>query len=197
MIINDQHKIDTIMSEEGSTQGDVTAMAMYAIGIRPLIDTLSDTTDKSLCQQVWYADDSSAGGRMTEIKKWWDILFEAGPKYGYFPKPSKTVLILKNPEQLPRAKELFSQTGIKITTCGERHLGAVVGSDQFREEYITNKVNNWIQDIEQLSILAVDEPQLAYSAYTKALCMRWCFLQRTIPDTKKYFVPLEEEMFRT
>ena len=33
---------------------------------------------------------------------------------------------------------------------------------------------------------------MAYSAYTKALCMRWCFLQRTIPDTKEYFVPLED-----
>ena len=42
-----------------------------------------------------------------------------------------------------------------------------------------------------LADIAKDEPQLAYSAYTKALCMRWCFLQRTIPDTSSFFVPLE------
>ena len=58
MIINDQEKMDFIQSEEGSTQGDVTAMAMYAIGTRPLIDILTDKTDTSKCQQVWYADDS-------------------------------------------------------------------------------------------------------------------------------------------
>ena len=191
MIVNDNSKIETILSEEGSTQGDVTAMAMYAIGTRPLIDILHETTDPSTCQQVWYADDSSAGGKMSEIKKWWDILNEAGPKFGYFPKPSKTILILKDPNNLQTATELFSHTGIKITCAGERHLGAVIGSQEFRTEYIKDKIDNWIQDIEQLSKLAVDEPQLAYSAYTKALCMRWCFLQRTIPNTKEYFVPLE------
>ena len=32
MIINEQTGHDEILSEEGSTQGDVTAMGMYAIG---------------------------------------------------------------------------------------------------------------------------------------------------------------------
>ena len=45
--------------------------------------------------------------------------------------------------------------------------------------------------MEQLAALAVDEPQLAYSAYTKAMCMRWCFLQRTISDSGQFFIPLE------
>ena len=47
-------------------------------------------------------------------------------------------------------------------------------------------------DPKQLAEIAENEPQLTYSAYTKALCMRWCFLQRTIPDTKDFFIPLEE-----
>ena len=51
---------------------------------------------------------------------------------------------------------------------------------------------NWIEDVEQLSTIAENEPQLAYSSYTKALCMRWCFVQRTIPNIKGYFEPLEE-----
>lgn len=126
------------------------------------------------------------------MKKWWDILNEKGPQFGYFPKPSKTVLIVKNADEFRSAQEIFSGTGVKITTSGERHLGAVIGSPEFRSEYICNKVEKWVQDVIQLAEIAVDEPQLAYSAYTKALSMRWCFLQRTIPNCKEFFDPLEE-----
>ena len=139
MIINDQEKVDSVLSEEGSTQGDVGAMAMYAIGIRPLINTLQEQTDPSKCQQVWYADDSSGAGKLIEIRKWWDILNKDGPKYGYFPKPSKTILIIKNPEDLQMAHEIFDGTGITITMEGERHLGAVIGSNDFRSSYIESK----------------------------------------------------------
>ena len=191
MMINDQVKTDIILSEEGTTQGDVAAMGMYAVGIRPLINILKETTDPSKCKQVWYADDSSAAGILREMRKWWDILNLAGPKFGYIPKPSKTILIVKDPEKLEAAKLVFHGTNIEITTAGERHLGAVIGSNEFREEYIQNKVSQWIKDVEQLSEYAVDEPQLAYSAYTKAVSMRWGFLQRTIPNTKDYFEPLE------
>ena len=55
-----------------------------------------------------------------------------------------------------------------------------------------NKVKCWIQDTEQLSAIANEEPQLALSAFTKALCMRWCFVQRTISNTSHLFEPLEE-----
>ena len=37
MIINDRSGHETIYSEEGSTQGDVTAMVMYAIGTKQLV----------------------------------------------------------------------------------------------------------------------------------------------------------------
>ena len=192
MIVNDQKTVENILSEEGSTQGDVTAMQMYAIGIRPLIDILHAKTDSSLCCQVWYADDSSSAGKLREIRRWWDVLNEWGPKYGYFPKASKTILIVKNPDDEQMAKELFEGTNIKITLSGERHLGAVIGREEFRDEYIRNKIIKWVDDIEELSSIAENEPQLAYSAYTKALSMRWCFLQRTIPNIKHYFEPLEE-----
>ena len=68
----------------------------------------------------------------------------------------------------------------------------MIGSRQFRSEYVTDKINKWIQDVEEIAEIAKDEPQIAYSAFTKAICMRWCFLQRTVPDIKDYFVPLEE-----
>ena len=148
MFINDQEKSDNIWSEEGSTQGDVGAMAMYAVGTRPLITALHELTDQSKCQQVWYADDSSAAGKLREIRKWWDILNDVGPKYGYYPKPSKTILILTDPDLLDTANEIFAGTEIVMSTSGERHLGAVIGSNQFRAEYVMAKIRNWVRDVE-------------------------------------------------
>ena len=85
-------------------------------------------------------------------------------KYGYFPNPSKTILIVKDPQKLHYAKEIFEETGITIDTDGERHLGAVIGSPSFREKYVRKKVVKWVLDIEQLTSIAKDEPQLALSA---------------------------------
>ena len=51
---------DHILSQEGVTQGDNAAMAMYALSTRPLIQALSNETANDEVKQVWYADDSSA-----------------------------------------------------------------------------------------------------------------------------------------
>ena len=104
---------------------------------------------------------------------------------------------VKDEKNLQLAEEIFNKdkdenSKIKITLTGERHLGAVIGSPEFRTKYVKSKIESWIEDVEQLAEIAENEPQLAYSAYTKALCMRWCFLQRTVPDTKDFFIPLEE-----
>ena len=36
-------------------------------------------------KQVWYADDAAAGGKLRQLRNWWEELKEHGPKYGYFP----------------------------------------------------------------------------------------------------------------
>ena len=91
MIVNGQNEQGHINSEEGSTQGDVPAMQMYAIGTRPLVDKLGDAVDPQSCKQVWYADDSAAAGTIMEVKKWCVELNDQEPKYGYYPKAAKTV----------------------------------------------------------------------------------------------------------
>ena len=157
LIINDKNGLcDDILSEEGSTQGDVPAMAMYAIATRPLLDKLMSTVDQHRCKQVWYADDSASGGKILEMRKWWDELTTTGPKYGYVPKPSKTIMIVKNSELKERAQAIFGDTEITIELEGERHLGAVIGSPEFKEKYVKKKVDSWIRDVEQLSAIAKD-----------------------------------------
>ena len=183
-----------LLSEEGVTQGDNLAMAMYALSTKPLIECLTYARGmvEERFKQVWFADDSTGVGELEKIKMWWENLKAEGPAFGYFPKPSKTHLIVKNRADLERAQELFEGDGVNITLDGERHIGAVIGSDEFRVKYINTKVEKWIKDIEKLAEIAKEEPQVALSAYNTGLSQRWKFVQRTVRNTGQLFEPLEE-----
>ena len=191
MIVPGEDKYEILFSEEGTTQGDVTAMAMYGIAIKLLIDKLSDTVDTDICRQAWYADDSLSGGKLEEMRKWWDQLCKSGPKYGYFPLPKKTILIVK-PEHITEAERVFAGTNVKITKEGERHMGAVIGSNDFKEQYIADKVQKWIGDVDELVEIAHEEPQAVYASFTKAISRRWQYIQRTVPGISHLFLPLED-----
>ena len=69
---------DHILSQEGVTQGDNAAMAMYALSTWPLIQALSKETANDEVKQIWYADDSSAVGSLAGVKKWWEYLQTLG-----------------------------------------------------------------------------------------------------------------------
>lgn len=99
---------------------------------------------------------------------------------------------MKDKDSVTKAENLFGGEGIKITCEGERHLGAAIGSLEFREKYVMEKVNGWIRDIKQLTSYGKDDPQLAYVAYAKGLCHRWKYVQRTIPEVGHLFEPLED-----
>ena len=185
---------DSIQSEEGCTQGDPVAMAFYAAGSKPLIDNLAEVVNQEECKQSWFADDSSAAGKLREVRLWWETLTMLGPKYGYFPKPSKTVLILKDPSLYDLAATLFADTGITITSQGERHLGAVIGKEEFRNQYVSKKITKWCEDITELAEVAKIEPQIALSIFTKSICHRWSYVQRTIENTSALFSPLEDAL---
>ena len=131
---------------------------MYAVATVPLIEKLQSTNTK----QVWYADDATAGGALLNLKAWWTMLPSSGPSYGYFVNPEKTWLIVK-PQHEHEAKELYSGTGIGITSEGKHHLGAVLGSHSFLESYISDKVKVWTPTILNLSLIAKTQPHAAYT----------------------------------
>ena len=63
------------------------------------------------------------------------ILQAKAPDFGYCPKPAKTILLSKD-SSLMESTQLFKDDRIKITDQGERHLGSVIGTGSFREQYI-------------------------------------------------------------
>ncbi|KAK3745771.1 hypothetical protein QZH41_004926 [Actinostola sp. cb2023] len=174
-------------SAEGTTQGDPLAMGLYALSLQPLITYLQSITKAKQC---WFADDASGAGSIEEIKKWWNALNVTGPDLGYFPNGKKCWLIVK-PEKEENARDAFKETAINVTTQGQTHLGAVVGSRSYLDEYVSKKVENWVNEITKLAEFAVSQPQACYAAFTFGLKHRWTYFLRTQPDIQDLLEPLE------
>ena len=149
-----------------------------------MINTNCDDMRK-IVNQVAFADDIMGIGDLKRLKEWWLKVNDIGPKFGYYPEPTKSWLIVKK-EQLHLAEDLFNDTGINITTHGRKHLGASVGSDEFRKEYISNKVQKWVEEIKILSKIAMIDPHSAYIAYTRCYNHKYNFIMRTMKDTKNF-----------
>ena len=156
-----------IRSNECTTQGHPVAMAIYAIGITPLIMMMIKlvTTRCDDINMLAFADDFSATGKLISLLQWWTTLLEIGPKYGYYPEPKKSWLITKL-ETHTLAKEVFETTKVKITNSGKRYLGSVLGTLSFKREYVNELVPQWISEIEVLCQIAKIEPQAAYCCFT-------------------------------
>ena len=74
------------------------------------------------------------------------------PKYGYYPNPSKSDIIVKE-EHLDKAKFTFKGREVKITKNDQRHLEAVIGSKELKQEYFESMFNNWNDQLDQLIYL--------------------------------------------
>ncbi|KAL9967546.1 hypothetical protein ACROYT_G025795 [Oculina patagonica] len=176
-----------IKSAEGTTQGDPLAMGIYAISLQPLITRLGISNDLKQC---WFADDASGAGSLEDIKRWWDVLTEAGPDLGYYPNAKKCWLITK-PDKKDHAKAIFEGTAINISTQGQKHLGAALGSRAYLEEYVDGKVEEWVSQVVKLAEYATSNPQACYAAFTFGLRHRWTYFLRTLPDIEDLLEPLE------
>ena len=55
---------------------------------------------------------------------------------------------------MQEAQRLFSNTGIKFTTDGQRHLGVVIGTSNFRAQDASEKVTKWCNELHRLDNFA-------------------------------------------
>ena len=92
----------------------------------------------------------------------------------------KCWLIVK-PCREEEARELFAGTAINVTTEGQKHLGAALGSRSYLEECVNDKVVDWVNEVKRLAEFAVSQPQACFAAFTFGLKHRWTLL-RTLPD---------------
>ena len=178
-----------VASNEGTTQGDPLGMALYALAVIPLINKLQEL--HRITSQVWFADDATAASTCEQLHAWWDDLVASGPAFGYYSKASKTFLVVKE-EYAEKAVKAFANTNISITAHGKGHLGTAVGSVDFRDEFVSGKVQEWCKDILLLSEVALSQPHAAFAAYVHGQASKWSYISRTIPEIGHLLQPLEQ-----
>ena len=181
---------EVIRSAKGTTQGDPMAMAMYAVGISPLIQRLTTINDT---RQIWYADDCTGCGSLQDLSQWWLSLSEMGSQYGYSPNASKSILLVKEEHQ-ERAQHLFQNCNISIVTEGACVLGSPIGTSEYVNNWMDNKVQSWVDEITTLSTIVRTQPQSAFSALTHGIMSHWTYILRTCPDISTHLIPLENTL---
>jgi hypothetical protein len=88
------HPTSFIAEQEGVSQGDPLSVIAYGIDILPLIRLLK--AEFLAVEQPWYANDAGTDGNLDEIRRFFHKLEETdGPIFGYFPKPSKSILVVR------------------------------------------------------------------------------------------------------
>ena len=180
-----------LKSAEGTTQGDPGAMPSYGMGILPFLGSLKPEIDPKKMKHVAYADDLGGGARLEMLKVWWEKIEKNGPAFGYYPKASKSWLIVKENE-LNKAKEIFAGTGINITTEGRKYLGGFIGTREGTESYIQELVDDWMEQLKQLTQIANSEPQAAYAAFTAGFKHKLTYYLRTIPNISNILRPIDD-----
>ena len=68
----------------------------------------------------------------------------------------------------------------------------MTGSREYLEEYVSEKVTNWVNEVTKLAEFAVSQPQASYAAFTFGLKHRWTYFLRTLPDIQDLLEPLEK-----
>jgi hypothetical protein len=166
-------------------------MAMYALAVTPLIRKLR--SHEPIVKQIWFADDSSGGGKIISLRRWWQCLLSVGPQMGYFPNSSKTHLVVKS-EFEEEAIKVFEGTGIKVTSEGHEMLGSAIGSRDFVKTFTAEKIDVFVNEIEDLAKIAEHYPQSAYAAFSHCIMGKWRYLMRTVEDIDSLFEPLEDSI---
>ena len=111
--------------------------------------------------------------------------------FGYIVNGAKSWLIMKNSELAGSAKKVFDDE-VNTTLEGRRHLGAVIGSKEFKNQCCQEKVDKWLREIESLAEISKSQPHAAYVAFTKGFKSKFTYYLGTIKSFEEYVDPIEE-----
>ena len=154
-------------------------MRAYALDILPLIKFLLEliNVNNMNANEVVFANDFSVAGNLNSIKDYWRKLTAIGPKYNYFPKTTKSYLIVKGKNWWEHKTYFLFQEWNH--SWRKPHLGVFcIVNTEYRDEYVKNLVKDWDNQRTMLSTIAETNCKLNY------------FL-KTIPNIRHLLLPLE------
>ena len=93
-----------------------------------------------------------------------------------------------------KAEEIFEESDVNITEDGKKHLGASIGSQKFKSNYLDGKVNEWIKELKVLSQIAKSQPQSAYSCFITGFKHKVTYYMRTTDGAMDHLKRLDEEI---
>ena len=93
--------------------------------------------------------------------------------------------LITKPEKVEGARVIFEGTAINISTQGQRHLRAVLGSREYLEEYVGSKVEDWVSQVVKLAEFALSQPQACYAAFNIWLAAPMDILSQNTPRYRR------------
>ena len=88
------------------------------------------------------------------------------------------------------AQNLSANSRMNITAEGKRHLGAVIKSTEYRDEYVKNLVKDLENQLTILSTIAETQQQAAYLAFVSGFKSKLNYFLRTIANIRHLLLPL-------
>ena len=77
---------------------------------------------------------------------------------------------------------------------GHKHLGAVIGNEISKQEFVKDKINEWSRTIDNITLMAESEPHLCYALFMRTLQNKWAYIMRTTRDIGSLLQPLEDKI---
>ena len=96
-----------------------------------------------------------------------------------------------NPSVARAAMQVFEGTNINITSDGRPHLDVPLGTQEYANELVAKKVEQWSTELRSLLNIAQSQPHAAYAALMHGLSSKWSYLSRTIPSISHHLESLE------
>ena len=97
--------------------------------------------------------------------------------------PSRLVITSGGEKKLMEAQNIFANSRVNITAEGQRDLVAVIGSTEYRDEYVKDSVKDWDNQLTILSTIAETQSQAAYLAFASGFKSKLNYFLRTPSET--------------